>query len=203
MNGISSEQIIAQRYGDQNLLYCVAMGMDAMRDGNVLQYTKKGKLQIGIKKEEQPKALQTVQAYFDEIRLPYSVENDISHAMWAKYMLNVGINQTCMVYECSYREALENKYYYKSLLGAMNEVIAVGQAEEINLSQKDIDFYIDVLHTLDPNGYPSMRQDALAKRKSEVELFAGTVIKMGEKHSIAVPVNQFYYEKIYDMEQLY
>ena len=31
LNGISSENFIKERYGDDNLLYCVALGMDAVR----------------------------------------------------------------------------------------------------------------------------------------------------------------------------
>ncbi|NCC77653.1 MAG: ketopantoate reductase family protein, partial [Clostridia bacterium] len=46
MNGISSEQILAQRFGDRNLVYCVAIGMDAMREGQSLSYVNQGKLQI-------------------------------------------------------------------------------------------------------------------------------------------------------------
>ena len=50
---------------------------------------------------------------------------------------------------------------------------------------------------------PSMRQDGMARRPSEVELFAGTVIAMAEKHHLAVPVNRFLYQKIKKMEAEY
>ena len=50
---------------------------------------------------------------------------------------------------------------------------------------------------------PSMRQDGLQKRKSEVELFAGTVIKLADKHRIDVPVNRKIYETVLKMEEEY
>ena len=50
---------------------------------------------------------------------------------------------------------------------------------------------------------PSMRQDGLAKRKSELELFSGTILKLGKKHNIPTPVNQRIYEKILEIESLY
>ena len=37
-----------------------------------------------------------------------------------------------------------------------------------------------------------MRQDALAGRPTEVDLFAGTVIAMGQKYGIPTPVNEKY-----------
>jgi len=45
-----------------------------------------------------------------------------------------------------------------------------------------------------------MRQDLEAKRKSEVELFAGTILKLGKKHNLSFPTNQFLYDKIKEME---
>ena len=48
-----------------------------------------------------------------------------------------------------------------------------------------------------------MRQDALAKRKSEVDMFAGTVIEIAKKHGISVPVNEKYYQIIQEIESKY
>lgn len=41
-----------------------------------------------------------------------------------------------------------------------------------------------------------MHQEFKAKRKSEVELFAGTVRKLAAKHGIPVHENDFYYKRI-------
>ena len=50
---------------------------------------------------------------------------------------------------------------------------------------------------------PSMRQDALSRRCSEVELFAGTVLRLAKKHGILVPANEFLYERIQEIEKDY
>ena len=47
---------------------------------------------------------------------------------------------------------------------------------------------------------PSMRQDGMAGRKTEVDMFAGTVIKIAEKHGMDAPVNRFIYKKVKEME---
>jgi 2-dehydropantoate 2-reductase len=75
---------------------------------------------------------------------------------------------------------------------AMREVIRVAAAEGVTLSEKDIDEAIALEKTLKPEGYPSMRQDAIAGRTTEVDLFAGTVIALGKKHGIPTPVNEKY-----------
>lgn len=203
MNGITSEQKIAEHFTDHNLVYCVALGMDAMREDTELQYASLGKVQIGIVKEEQGPALEAVKEFLDRVELTYEEKEDILHALWGKLMMNVGINQTCTVYEACYREVLESKERFQMLSDAMHEVMAVAEKEGIHFTEEEFEGYIRLMRTLQPDGYPSMRQDAVAKRKSEVELFAGTIIREAAKYGVDVPVNQFYYEQILKMEAGY
>nr|WP_297937297.1 ketopantoate reductase family protein [uncultured Lachnoclostridium sp.] len=203
LNGISSEEMIAEKYGDKNLVYCVALGMDAMREGTDLIFSGKGKVQIGVLKKEQKPALEAVKEFLDSVSLIYEEKEDIRHALWGKLIMNVGINQTCTVYEACYREVLESKERFQKLSDAMHEVMAVAEKEGIHFTEDEFKEYIRLMGTLQPEGYPSMRQDAVAKRKSEVELFAGTIIREAAKFGVPVPVNQFYYDKIMEMEAKY
>lgn len=203
LNGISSEGVIAERFGPERVLGCVAIGMDAMREGSKMEYVSKGRLQIGTLKSCQEEMLKRVIVFFDEIGQAYEVKEDIMQAMWAKFLLNVGVNQTCMIYGTTYRGALEGKEESHNMLAAMREVLAVGQAEGIAIDEADLERALTTTAGLKADGYPSMRQDAIAHRPSEVELFAGTVMRLAAKHGIEVPVNTTYYEKIKQIEALY
>ena len=102
MNGITSEDILASKYTHRHILDCIAIGMDAMRDGTQLHYTKSGKIQFGSRDNTQTEEVRAVERYFDTAGVPYEVRNDIRRAMWYKYLLNVGVNQACTVYETDY-----------------------------------------------------------------------------------------------------
>ena len=203
LNGISSEEYIKERYGDDNLLYCVALGMDAVREGTSLTYQHKGILKLGMLAKKQRPALAAVMALLEKAGIQYVIEEDILHALWAKLLLNVGINQTCMVYETNYGGAFTNEEARQDMFAAMHEVITVAQREGIKLTEADFEGCVKVLGGLSPEGLPSMRQDAMSKRKSEVELFAGTIIRLGAKHNVPTPVNQRYYDIIKAMEAKY
>ena len=203
LNGISSEEYIKERYGDDNLLYCVALGMDAVREGTSLTYQHKGILKLGMLAKKQRPALAAVMALLEKAGIQYVIEEDILHALWAKLLLNVGINQTCMVYETNYGGAFTNEKARKDMFAAMHEVIDVAQKEGISLTEADFEGCVRVLRGLSPEGLPSMRQDALAKRRSEVALFAGTIVRLGAKHAVPTPVNQRYYDIIKTMEAQY
>ena len=125
------------------------------------------------------------------------------HRLWSKFMLNVGVNQTCMVYSTTYSGALAQGEANRTMLAAMREVIAVAQAEGIALTEQDINQYIAILGTLSPDGIPSMGQDRINRRPSEVEMFAGTVIRLAKKHGLLVPTNEFLYRRVREIEQEY
>lgn len=45
-----------------------------------------------------------------------------------------------------------------------------------------------------------MCQDVLAGRPTEVELFAGTMLKIAEEEGLSLPVNAFLYERLKELE---
>lgn len=52
LNGVTSEEHIGQTFGPGKILYCVAQGMDAVREDNRLTYTQAGKLYLGLPEED-------------------------------------------------------------------------------------------------------------------------------------------------------
>ncbi len=203
LNGISSEERLVERYGEEKVVPCVALGMDAVREGCSLVYNSPGLLRIGAATPAQRGALARVVELFDRTKLPYQLSQDIVHALWAKLIMNVGINQTCTVYATDYGGALAQPEARAHLLAAMREVMAVAEPAGVKLTEADYQEALQVFRSLSPRGIPSMRQDALAKRKTEVELFAGTVVALGRKYGVATPVNQFYYDRIRELEASY
>ena len=127
-------------------------------------------------------------------------EADILHRMWCKFMLNVGVNQVCMAYACGYGGVQAPGPARDTMIAAMNEARKVGACQGVLVTQKDLREYVAVLDSLNPEAMPSMRQDALAHRPSEVELFAGTVIQLAEFYGMQVPVNRALYQTIQEME---
>lgn len=204
LNGISSEAIIGKAYGMDKILYCVAQGMDAVKEENSLTYQHMGQLVFGegtsgITSEK----MYCVAEFFQKHDIPFALDTQMLKRQWGKFMLNVGVNQAVTVYEGNYGDVQTKGTRRDTMIAAMKEVIALSEKEGIYLTEEDLSYWLDILASLNPVGKPSMRQDAEAKRKSEVELFAGTVLELGKKHGIATPVNKIFYEKIQEMEKSY
>jgi len=204
LNGITSEEIIGKRYGMQNIIHCVALGMDAMHFGDDLTYTQTGVLCVGVDDAGKANMFKNLTDFFDKASVPYTAEDDIKRRMWSKFMINVGINQTCMVYGTGYEGALQHGSAARmTLISAMREVILIANAEGVALNENDLAELLALMYTLDPKATPSMGQDRINKRKSEVEMFAGTVIEIAKKHNIPVPANEFLYQRVKEIESEY
>ncbi|MFA7533053.1 MAG: 2-dehydropantoate 2-reductase, partial [Tissierellaceae bacterium] len=198
LNGISSEESIGKVYGMDKIVYTVAQGMDAVKIGNKFTYTNMGEICIGVtdESEDMKKKLDSVIELFDRTGLPYTIEKDINHRLWSKFMLNVGVNQVVMIYEGTYKTIQEPGEARDMMIGAMREALVLANKEGVNVGEKDLEDYVDLMDSLDPEGMPSMRQDGIAGRETEVEMFAGTVLRLGKKHDILTPINQEIYNKI-------
>ena len=204
MNGITTEEIIGTRYGKERVIHSVAQGMDAMHFGNELVFSRSGQIHIGITDPVMQEQLDRLTEFFDRAGQPYIVENDIIYRMWSKFMVNVGINQTCMIYNTDYQGVLtDGTVEHMTLVSAMREVILLANAEGISVTEQDLKDYLDLMRSFNPKATPSMGQDRINGRRSEVELFAGTVIRMAEKHGIPVPANTFIYRRVQEIESEY
>lgn len=205
LNGISSEDILAERFGREKLLYCVAQGMDATKLGNELRCTHPGQICLGAPPADGDKSalIAAVCALFDRCGIAYTVEADILRRLWSKFMLNVGVNQVVMVFEGTYATVQAPGPARDMMRDAMREVITLANASGVGLTEADLEGYFALMDTLSPEGMPSMRQDGLLGRPTEVELFSGTVLRLARPLGLDLPVNRYLYRRIREMEADY
>lgn len=194
LNGIVSEQDIARAYGIQHMLYCVAQGMTVIKDKNMVNYVNKGLICFGELDElKNSSKVQSLMEFFDHVGLPYEVNNQMRTKLWSKLLANVGINQTVAYYNGTNRTIQEQGTPRNMMVGAMKEVIRVAACEGVYLTDDDIEYWLKIIDTLEPEGMPSMAQDKRSGRSTEVELFAGTIVRLGKYYHIEVPINTLFY----------
>ena len=72
----------------------------------------------------------------------------------------------------------------------MEEVVTLAKKAGIGLSEADIDEWDTIMNNLSATGKTSMLQDVEAGRKTEVEIFAGKVVALGNQYLVPTPVNE-------------
>jgi len=103
MNGLDSEDYIGSIYGMDKVLYTISVGIDAVREGNQITYTKPGVLYFGELRNTRPsQRVLRVQEAFDRAEIPYETPEDMNRMLWWKLMVNAGINQASAVMGAPY-----------------------------------------------------------------------------------------------------
>ena len=202
MNGLESEECIGSFYGVDKVLFGISVGIDALRQGHQVTYTKPGKHYFGeLNNTQLSQRVCRVQEAFKQAGIVYETPEDMLRIMWWKFMINVGINQAAAVMRAPFGVFQNTKDAQALMEALMREVIALAGALDINLTERDIDDWYAFLNTLSPQGKPSMLQDIEAGRKTEVEIFSGKVVELGKIHAVPTPINQTVLRIIRVLEQ--
>lgn len=203
LNGITSEEVLAERFGWDRVLLCIAQQMDSRKVGAVVTAGCVGVMALGVRDPEdaaQRANLARVTEWLAAVEQPFIVPADIQHQLWGKLICNVGVNQACAVYDCCFNGIHVPGEAREAMIAAMGEVVAVGRACGIALTDDDVAYWLDIIDHLNPAGMPSLRQDVLARRPTEVELFSGTINRLGAAHGIPTPQNERFYAAIKELE---
>jgi 2-dehydropantoate 2-reductase len=191
MNGLDSEAIIGSRYGAEKVLLCISVGIDALREDGTVTYTTTGKLYVGEAHNDPPgERVRHVQAALDRAGLAYETPVDMVRMLWWKFMVNVGVNQASAVMRAPYGTMQTSPDARAVMFGLMREVITLAECAGVNLHEADLAAWDSFLQTLSPQGKTSMLQDIDAGRKSEVEVFAGKAVELGQSYGLPTPMNE-------------
>ncbi len=203
LNGIRSEEKIEAAYPGHTL-WSVAIGMDATRAGRSLQFKQEGKIQFGEKSGELTERVQATAAYLTACGIANEPCEDILFKQWNKLMINVGLNQAAAAFDLPYGGLRQPCHAQEMMLQAMQETIRLAHLEGVSLPEdSDAKFMASMMPTFAADGMPSMRQDVLAKRPTEVEEFSGVVRQLAQKHGMPTPANDFFYRRIHEIEAAY
>ena len=199
LNGIDSEEIIGGRIGMEKLIYSL-IRISAQREGNAIHFPlPKGTTGIYIgmpgKDGGQDPKVQTVAQVLSGTPIVYHVSNDILQDMWNKFGLNIARNLPQAVLGVG-AGAYDDSIYVSDLCKKLrHEVVVIARAKGVEISE-----------TFSPGDYkPSQRystlQDLDAGRVTEIEMFSGALIRMGEQLKIPCPYNEMIYDLIKALEE--
>ncbi|MEX1378163.1 MAG: ketopantoate reductase family protein [Eubacteriales bacterium] len=203
LNGIDSEEIIGKKLGADKLVYAFITGTDATRESNRNYFTADGIIYFGEKSGADSQRTKDIARLFDKIDMKYKLSDDIITKQWKKYMINIGMNQVSAVLNATYGDFMKSEEIITLTHKAMRETVSIAQKRGISLQEKDVLASTDFLSKFSPDGKTSMLQDVCAKRKTEVEMLAETLIKMGREHNVPTPINEVLYLQLKAIESMY
>ena len=192
LNGISASGIIQAGFPQTQVLSGFHLGHASVRKGHQITHDGVGTIYCGGEKSALDFAVGVLRSAGVDVETPENIEV----AMWQKFVLNVGINQTQAFYRADYGTVQQSPEMLRMAWDLMEEAVAVGRACGVKLGDEVIDSAMMVICKMPGNVKTSMLQDVEAGRITEVDAFAGTVCRLAEKFGIDVSNNKLVLEKI-------
>lgn len=188
LNGISSEDKIKAAYPEARVLKSYFIGHSAVRNGNFV--TQDGVGEIVVEKDDE------LISIFEEYGINYSTPEDIDYSLWLKFTMNIFSNQTSAILNMTFGELKRNRKFIEFAKKLIKEVRMIAEKKGIkNLENLEGDA-LKALAGMCDEGKTSMHQDILAGRKTEVDIFAGEIIRLGKELGVKTPYNQVLFDLI-------
>ena len=203
LNGVESEKQVAEVYGAGHVLYSYMRISIVMKDGKTEFDPEKGSVHFGEERNDGSHLSEKVLAVkelFDSCGIGYKIDEDMVKGLWVKFMCNVGENMTCAMFGVpfgAFQKSADANYFRHA---AMHEVINVANRLGIGLGQSDIDRQEHTIGRIPYQNKPSTLQDLEAGKRTEVDMFAGTVVRLGKELGVETPVCELFWHGIHLIE---
>jgi 2-dehydropantoate 2-reductase len=189
-NGLGNAERLAQFAAPERVMTGVTTWpADKSRPGHVSSHGS-GMIRLMSADGSSPPALaQTVDA-LNAAGLACTADPDVWAAIWEKVAFNAALNSLCAVTQCTVGELTNTTDGETLALKIVSEVMAVARALGIATDESHV--VVNVRHALAHHRAhrPSMLQDVLAGRRTEIEAINGAVVEAARTAGVAVPYTE-------------
>lgn len=202
LNGIHSEKKLSKKYKEKNIPISFFIGSSCIREGRKIHQNGNYDFIIGDKSGEITHNIELLSTFFKDCNINHKVSKKVMERYWKKFMVNVGLNQLCTVENKTFKEIKKDPQLVERMRKLIWEVKLLAEKEGINNPQALYDDTIKFLIDDFEDATPSMLQDIRAGRKTELDIFAGEIIRLGSLHNIKTPENEKIYKEIKAIEDI-
>lgn len=201
LNGVESEDILREYFPENHILYSVIRIPSIHENGKIFYPDGWGEISFGdARNDEISEDVAAVRDLFEKSQIRYQIPRDMLRNMWHKFMTNVSENQISAVLKVPYGifQVSEEVNHFRE--NTAREVIQIAQARGIALTEEDLIKQREKVAAYPFYGKTSTMQDIENRRRTEVDMFAGAVIRMGKELGIPTPYNQMLYDCLKALE---
>lgn len=201
MNGVDSEKIISEVIPSSQIIYSLIKVASA-RKGSSIHFdpeTTIGIIYGEIDRERPRDRMEALDRLFAGTGLHYWESSVIKSEIWSKFLLNVGNNLPQAVIGCGVGAYEDSEHVNFLRLKLREEVIRIAGAEGVDIT-------LAAGSSMKGSKVPksarySTLQDLDAGRHTEVDMFAGVIVRMGRELGIPTPYNEFMLHMIHAIEE--
>ena len=198
LNGVTSEEIIGEAIGMEHVLYSV-MRIASVRSDNKISFHPEITAGVFVGEKgitEKTERVMAVEELFKDSSVRFTFMEDIVRDMWMKYAGNISQNLPQAVLGIGYGAYSDSEHVNFIASALWKEVAQIAKAKGISIPEE---FRLFV--GAKSQARFSTLQDIDAKRHTEIDIFAGEMIRMGKALGIEVPYCEYTYHLIKSLEE--
>lgn len=200
MNGVDSEELIGAQVGDEKVIRSL-IKVASHKEEDGYHFDPDATLGIIFGEEYAPFESERVRAIvdlFEGTGIHYRVTDEIRAEMWSKFRLNVCNNLPQAILGAGVGCYRDSEHMKAISEGLRRELEAIAAAKGIDLRKVDTSGRGSAVP---PTARYSTLQDLDAKRHTEIDMFSGALMRMGEELGIPTPYNEYTYHMIKALEE--
>lgn len=201
MNGVDSEDIIAEAIGASHMIYSV-IKVASHKEGGGYYFVPETTIGIIFGELQAPydsERVQAIEALFADTGIHYRSTEFAQEEMWSKFRLNVCNNLPQAILGAGVGCYTDSEHMKAISDGLRNELETIAAAKGIDMSK---------IEASSKHGSPvrasakfSTLQDIEAGRHTEIDMFSGALMRMGKELGIPTPYNEYTYHMIKALEE--
>lgn len=198
LNGVTSEEIIGNAIGMEHMLYSV-MRIASVREGNRITFSPENTAGVFVGEKgifTPTERVLALKALFENTDIRFHFVEDIVLDMWTKYASNISQNLPQAILSVGFGAYIDSVHVNHIAACLWKEVAQVANAKGIPL-----DHELVLFKGSNMKARFSTLQDIDAGRHTEIEMFAGEMMKMGKELGIPVPYCEYTYHLIKALEE--
>ncbi len=188
-NGLGNEEAICKQVEPRKVILGVTNHGATFLGPGRIRHAGWGKTYIGeLDGKVTPRVTQIAQL-FTKAGIESEVSSNIQGVVWNKLFINVGINAVAALTGLKNGRLLDYPETLRLMQVLVSEAIAVARKKEIPIEGNPLETVKAVAEATRENRC-SMGQDIDNRRKTEIDVINGAVVREAERLGIAVPFNQ-------------
>jgi len=189
-NGIDNEDRIAAVTGPEPVLGMVAQVSSFIQGPGVVGQTGgPGRLVFGEMAGGESARTAALRTTFRDAGITAEVRPDIKVALWEKFIFICGASGMTALTRLPMGTILADRETARLMRATLDEAAAVAKAEGAAVAVEFTEQTLGFMRKLEPWTRGSMAQDLLDGRRLELETLNGTVVRLGRRREVPVPVN--------------
>jgi 2-dehydropantoate 2-reductase len=190
-NGVSKDDVLRRAAGEQAVVGGVAYVAAHLARPGVIRHS--GTMQRCIIGEYSGQRSGRVEALREALvrgGIEAEISDDIRRTTWEKYVFLVGLSGSTTTMRSPIGPIRAHPRARAFLLDLMQETVAVGRADGVNLPEQFANARMAFVDSMAPDMNSSMHHDLSSGNRLELPWLSGGVVRLGERLGVPTPANR-------------